>query len=55
MRHHIEQLSSSLYLYHKDTQIPDWVEPRNADDVRKFLIEAMNLYDDTAQEVFNSL
>ena len=55
MKHHIEQLSSYLYLYHKDTQIPDWIEPRNTNDVRKFLIEAIDLYDDTAWEVFNGL
>ena len=45
-------LLSSLY---KGTLIPDWVEPKNLDDVKIFLSKAMSLYDDTARDVFNSL
>ena len=56
LRFDIGELSSLLYYLHKDTQIPDWVKPNNIDDVKAFLTkEAMNIYDDTAQEVFNSL
>ena len=37
------------------TKIPNFQtgsEPNNIDDVKLFLIEAMNLYESTAQEVF---
>ena len=45
----------SADLFHNRTILPDWVKPNNSDDIKAFLTEAMNLYDDTAQEVFNSL
>ena len=42
------------HLHHNRATLPDWVGP-DITDVKAFLIEAMNLYDDTAREVFNSL
>ena len=50
-------LTSRLLLssFQKGTLIPDWVEPKNLDDVKIFLAKAMSLYDNTAREVFNSL
>ena len=42
-------------LYNEPALLPDWVQPNNTDDVRRFLIEAIDLYDNTARDVFNSL
>ena len=53
LREYINNWSEDLS--NEREKFPDWVQPNNADDIKAFLIDAMDLYDNTAREVFNGL